>query len=93
MPEGLPTSEFLVDYWVLANSCEHPELVEFPDNVRQLEALDRTGLVDPDRCQALTEGYLALRQRTHELAPRRCGESRPGSGVSRIARLDHIDLE
>ncbi len=65
---GLADIEFLVDYWVLANSREHPELVEFPDNVRQLEALDRTGLVDPGRCQALTEGYLALRQRTHELA-------------------------
>lgn len=65
---GLADIEFLVDYWVLSNSREHPELVEFPDNVRQLEALERTGLVDAGRCRALTEGYLELRQRTHELA-------------------------
>ncbi len=65
---GLADIEFLVDYWVLSNSQEYPELVEFPDNVRQLEALDRTGLVDSGRCEGLTEGYLALRQRTHELA-------------------------
>lgn len=65
---GLADIEFLVDYWVLSNSQEYPELVEFPDNVRQLEALDRTGLVDAGRCEGLTEGYLELRQRTHELA-------------------------
>ena len=65
---GLADIEFLIDYWVLANSREYPELVEFPDNVRQLEALERTGLVDAGRCHALKAGYLELRQRTHELA-------------------------
>ena len=65
---GLADIEFLVDYWVLANAREYPELVEFPDNVRQLEALEKTGLVDAGRCRALTEGYLELRQRTHVLA-------------------------
>ncbi|WP_428100073.1 bifunctional [glutamate--ammonia ligase]-adenylyl-L-tyrosine phosphorylase/[glutamate--ammonia-ligase] adenylyltransferase [Candidatus Rariloculus sp.] len=65
---GLADIEFLIDYWVPANSREYPELVEFPDNVRQLEALERTGLVDAGRCHALKVGYLELRQRTHELA-------------------------
>jgi glutamate-ammonia-ligase adenylyltransferase len=65
---GLADIEFLVDYWVLASSHEFPELVEFPDNVRQLEALERVGLVPPERCGRMKEAYLALRQRIHELA-------------------------
>ena len=65
---GLADIEFLVDYWVLANSERFPELVEFPDNVRQLEALERVGLVPADRCARLKQAYLALRQRLNELA-------------------------
>jgi glutamate-ammonia-ligase adenylyltransferase len=67
-PGGLADIEFLVDYWVLAHAKEFPELVEFPDNVRQLEALERVGLVPAERCARLKEAYLALRQRIHELA-------------------------
>ena len=65
---GIADIEFLVDYWVLARSAEYPELVEFPDNVRQLEALERVGLVPAERCRQLKDAYLALRQRVHELA-------------------------
>ncbi len=65
---GVADVEFLVDYWVLAGSAEYPALVEFPDNVRQLEALERVGLVPAERCRRLKEAYLALRQRVHELA-------------------------
>jgi glutamate-ammonia-ligase adenylyltransferase len=53
---------------VLAHSHEYPELVEFPDNIRQLEALERVGLVPAERCRRMKEAYLALRQRVHELA-------------------------
>jgi len=67
-PGGIADVEFLVDYWVLANSDRYPELVEFPDNVRQLEALERTGLVPAERCARLKDAYLALRKRVHELA-------------------------
>lgn len=67
-PGGIADIEFLVDYWVLAHADRHPELVEFPDNVRQLEALARTGVVPAERCERLKDAYLALRARTHELA-------------------------
>jgi [glutamine synthetase] adenylyltransferase / [glutamine synthetase]-adenylyl-L-tyrosine phosphorylase len=67
-PGGIADIEFLIDYWVLAHSAEHPELVEFPDNIRQIETLERVGLVPEQRCAALKEAYLALRQRVHELA-------------------------
>jgi [glutamine synthetase] adenylyltransferase / [glutamine synthetase]-adenylyl-L-tyrosine phosphorylase len=65
---GIADIEFLVDYWVLAHSAEHPELIAFPDNIRQLEALERVGLVAAERCRRLKECYLKLRQRVHELA-------------------------
>jgi glutamate-ammonia-ligase adenylyltransferase len=65
---GIADIEFLIDYWVLAHSAEFPELVEFPDNIRQLEALERVGLVPAERCAKLKDAYLALRQRVHELA-------------------------
>jgi glutamate-ammonia-ligase adenylyltransferase len=78
-PGGIADIEFLIDYWVLAHSHEHPELVEFPDNVRQLEALERVGLVPPERCRQMKEAYLALRQRIHELALDEAGRVVPDS--------------
>ena len=65
---GIADVEFLVDYWVLAHSGEYPELVEFPDNIRQLEGLARLDLVPEERCLKLKGAYLALRRRVHELA-------------------------
>ena len=67
-PGGIADVEFLVDYWVLAHSGDYPELVEFPDNIRQLEGLARVGLVPEDLCLRLKDAYLALRWRVHELA-------------------------
>jgi len=67
-PGGIADVEFLVDYWVLAHSGEYPELVEFPDNIRQLEGLARVGLVPEELCLRLKDAYLALRRRVHELA-------------------------
>ncbi len=65
---GLADIEFLVDYWVLSHAAETPKLVEFPDNVRQLEALELTKLISAKRCQQLISIYLMLRDRLHELA-------------------------
>jgi glutamate-ammonia-ligase adenylyltransferase len=67
-PGGLADIEFLIDYWALADAERHPALVTWPDNVRQLEALDAAGLVPSATCRQLKEDYLRLRARTHELA-------------------------
>jgi glutamate-ammonia-ligase adenylyltransferase len=74
---GLADIEFLIDYWVLASSNAHPELVTYPDNVRQLEALEAAGLVPAPHCRRLKEAYLSLRQRTHELALAEAGRVVP----------------
>jgi len=67
-PGGLADIEFLIDYWVLAHADRYPALVAWPDNVRQLEALDAAGLLPTATCLELKEDYLTLRARTHELA-------------------------
>jgi glutamate-ammonia-ligase adenylyltransferase len=51
--------------------------VTYPDNVRQLEALEAAGLVPGPQCRRLKETYLALRQRTHELALAEAGRVVP----------------
>lgn len=67
-PGGLADIEFLIDYLVLASAHEHPELVRYPDNIRQLEQLEAAGLVAAERAAGLREAYIALRGRVHELA-------------------------
>jgi len=67
-PGGLSDIEFLVDYWVLAHAREFPDLVKFPDKVRQLEELENTGLVSPERCTRIKNIYITLRESAHELA-------------------------
>ncbi|MEE8307763.1 MAG: bifunctional [glutamate--ammonia ligase]-adenylyl-L-tyrosine phosphorylase/[glutamate--ammonia-ligase] adenylyltransferase, partial [Gammaproteobacteria bacterium] len=65
---GLADLEFLVDYWVLSNANEFPQLVEYPDNVRQLESLAKAGIISTTAQTTLTAIYLGFRQRLHELA-------------------------
>lgn len=67
-PGGLADIEFLIDYLVLARADQHAALVEYPDNVRQLEALEAAGLLAAPICADLKQGYLELRARTHVLA-------------------------
>ena len=74
---GLADIEFLIDYWVLKSSDAHPELVTYPDNVRQLEALEAARLVSTEHCRRLKEAYLTLRKRTHELALAEAGRVVP----------------
>ncbi len=83
-PGGIADIEFIIDYWVLARSAEYPELIAFPDNIRQLEALERVGLVPAERCRRLKECYLELRQRVHELALDEAGRVVPGHDFAAV---------
>ncbi len=65
---GMADIEFLVQYWVLAHAADHPDLVEYSDNVRQLEALARNGLVPGTSADRIKSIYLNLRGSAHELA-------------------------
>jgi len=65
---GIVDIEFMNQYLVLANSKNHPELLEFTDNVRILEALNQTGLLDETQAEALKQAYIAYRSLAHRRA-------------------------
>ncbi|MGB7214123.1 MAG: bifunctional [glutamate--ammonia ligase]-adenylyl-L-tyrosine phosphorylase/[glutamate--ammonia-ligase] adenylyltransferase [Gammaproteobacteria bacterium] len=81
---GIADIEFLVDYLVLRHAGEHPELVEYPDNVRQLEGLAAAGLLPVERAEALKEAYLALRRKVHDLALDERGRVIPADEMTEV---------
>ncbi|GAC1673097.1 MAG: hypothetical protein NVS9B2_21430 [Steroidobacteraceae bacterium] len=65
---GIADIEFLVQYWVLAASDAHPELLTHPDNIRQLEGLAEAGVLDAATAQWLTDAYIGYRTVLHHLS-------------------------
>ena len=65
---GIVDIEFMVQYLVLAHAHEHPQLAEFPDNVRILEVASACGVLPQTTARALTAAYLALRAEAHRRA-------------------------
>lgn len=72
---GIADIEFLVQFQVLQHSHEHPSLVEYSDNIRQLDSLIEAHIMDASTATELKETYLAYRARMHRLAL----EDRPGT--------------
>ncbi|PIE40840.1 MAG: bifunctional [glutamate--ammonia ligase]-adenylyl-L-tyrosine phosphorylase/[glutamate--ammonia-ligase] adenylyltransferase [Gammaproteobacteria bacterium] len=67
-PGGIVDIEFLVQYLVLRDAETKPALLEWPDNVRILEAIEKSGLLSKEDTATLTNAYLEYRSRTHRLA-------------------------
>ncbi len=65
---GIADIEFLVQYWILAAAKEHPELLRYSDNIRQLEGLSTVGVLDWATVQWLTETYIGYRTVLHHLS-------------------------
>jgi [glutamine synthetase] adenylyltransferase / [glutamine synthetase]-adenylyl-L-tyrosine phosphorylase len=65
---GIGDIEFLVQYLVLRYADEHEPLIEFSDNIRQLDALVACGDVDAGDAATLQESYRQYRLRQHHLA-------------------------
>lgn len=66
-PGGLTDMEFLVQYWVLANASEHPELLDWTDNIRNLEGLTACGVIPAATGAFLADTYRDFRRRVHRL--------------------------
>jgi glutamate-ammonia-ligase adenylyltransferase len=69
-PGGIADIEFMVQYAVLAWAHAHPDLLDFTDNIRQLEGLARNGLLEPAEAGVLADAYRAYRARAHHLTLR-----------------------
>ncbi|RMG49526.1 MAG: bifunctional glutamine synthetase adenylyltransferase/deadenyltransferase, partial [Gammaproteobacteria bacterium] len=64
-PGGITDIEFMVQYAVLAHAASHPELVEWTDNIRLLEALAHAGVLETDRAERLAGIYREFRDHLH----------------------------
>ncbi len=89
---GIADIEFLVQYWVLAAAQEHPQLLTYSDNIRQLEGLAAVGVVEHTTAAWLKEVYIGYRTVLHHLSlegdDRRIVAAAPYAEVRR--RLDEI---
>ena len=65
---GIVDIEFMVQFAVLAYASQYPELAAFPDNIRTLETLERTGLLSPVQVNQLISAYKAYRSAVHALS-------------------------
>jgi glutamate-ammonia-ligase adenylyltransferase len=65
---GIGDIEFLVQYMVLRNAAEHPAVVHYTDNIRQLGTLAAAGCITESGSRRLQEIYKAYRSRLHRLA-------------------------
>lgn len=64
---GMVDIEFLVQYLILLNAHKHIELVKWSDNIRQLDALALTGILEKKTADFLQETYLTYRSEVHRL--------------------------
>ena len=62
---GIVDIEFLVQYLTLLNAQQYPELYEFTDNIRILDAAERTELISSEEAETLREAYKAYRAAGH----------------------------
>jgi len=65
---GIGDIEFLVQYLVLDEAQRRPDVIEYSDNIRQLDALVAEGCLVPDIGHALQDAYRGYRLRQHHLA-------------------------
>lgn len=64
---GIADIEFMVQYMILAHGHRYPELLTHTDNIRQLDGLERFGLLGGDEATLLRDAYRGLRRRVHSL--------------------------
>ncbi len=65
---GVTDIEFMVQFGVLDAAHEHPELTDYPDNIRLLRSLAEVGWLAEADANRLASAYRAYRRRLHELA-------------------------
>ena len=65
---GIGDIEFLVQYLVLKEANSHPDVIFYSDNIRQLDALVATGLLEKEVGEQLQDVYRAYRLYLHHLA-------------------------
>lgn len=65
---GIVDIEFVVQYLVLKNAINHPQICRWSDVVRILDSLEVAGILSKDNADSLRDAYLQLRAATHRIA-------------------------
>ena len=65
---GIADIEFMVQYLVLRNAAQHPQLLTWTDNIRILETLAETGILSQPTVDDLSQCYRQFRARLHQLS-------------------------
>ena len=68
---ALADIEFLTQYWCLQNAAAHPQIIQYSDNLRQLDALSQAHIISDTVATTLTQTYLTLRHHKHHEALKR----------------------
>jgi [glutamine synthetase] adenylyltransferase / [glutamine synthetase]-adenylyl-L-tyrosine phosphorylase len=63
---GIIDIEFLAQYLVLRESHRCPDLTRWTDNIRILQSLSRTGVLDSETADTLRKAYLTFRAAVHQ---------------------------
>jgi glutamate-ammonia-ligase adenylyltransferase len=66
-PGGLTDIEFLIHYMVLANAFRHPDLAEWSNSIRLLEAFEQKDLIPKRYTDILLEAYVNYRKTINKL--------------------------
>ena len=62
---GIADIEFMVQYQILANADRYPDLLNFTDNIRQIDGLERFRVLSVADAARLRNAYRGLRRRIH----------------------------
>jgi glutamate-ammonia-ligase adenylyltransferase len=81
---GVIDIEFLVQYLVLLHAPGTPALIEYSDNIRQLDALRDAAILGGVDSGALVDAYRAYRVRMHLLSL---------AGEARVAAANEFEVE
>ncbi|HMT92361.1 bifunctional [glutamate--ammonia ligase]-adenylyl-L-tyrosine phosphorylase/[glutamate--ammonia-ligase] adenylyltransferase [uncultured Thiothrix sp.] len=65
---GITDIEFIVQYLILAHAHQHHALVEWSDNIRQLDSLRKANILSAHEVSRLQDIYRSLRNHTHKHA-------------------------
>ncbi len=65
---GLADIEFMVQYLVLKNAAQYPQLLNWTDNIRILETLAATAILPQSTVADLSQCYCQFRARLHQLS-------------------------
>jgi len=65
---GIVDIEFIVQYFCLAYAAKYPQLIEYTDNIRIIDAIATLGLLTEQEATLLREAYIEYRSVGHRLA-------------------------